>query len=242
VPESWLRRGAAIAYDGRLVPQSVAFAHELVESYPSARNWRDALLVYRQSGMAGGAAPVHGEAAATPAVPTDPVLDLDIKRLLRSSHGLAGERDYLDFARALTTAGLPIEAKSVLDEGVSRGMLDPAEASVRQALTAVTRPAASQRSGLAAARTRAMAATDAAAALAAADQSFGNGDYAEAATLYQAALQKTGADANLINSRLGAALALAGRRTEAEAALHAVTGPRAELASFWLAWLAHPAT
>jgi len=37
---------------------------------------------------------------------------------------------------------------------------------------------------------------------------------------------------------LGASLALAGRRPEAEAALHAVTGPRADLAGFWLAWLA----
>ena len=43
---------------------------------------------------------------------------------------------------------------------------------------------------------------------------------------------------NLVNSRLGAALALAGRRPEAEAALRAVTGPRADLAGFWLTWLA----
>ena len=41
-----------------------------------------------------------------------------------------------------------------------------------------------------------------------------------------------------MNVRLGAALALAGRRPEAEAALRAVTGPRADLAGFWLAWLA----
>ena len=53
-----------------------------------------------------------------------------------------------------------------------------------------------------------------------------------------AALQKGGEDANLVNTRLGAALALAGRRAEAEAAFRAVTGPRADLAGFWLAWLA----
>ena len=87
-------------------------------------------------------------------------------------------------------------------------------------------------------RTRAAAGTGAQ-ARAAADAFFAFGQYADAATLYQAALQKGGEDPNLVNSRLGAALALAGRRPEAEAALHAVTGPRADLAGFWLVWLAH---
>ena len=45
------------------------------------------------------------------------------------------------------------------------------------------------------------------------------------------------ADANLANIRLGAALALAGKRAEAETAFRAVTGPRAELAQLWLLWL-----
>ena len=42
-------------------------------------------------------------------------------------------------------AANPSEAKAVLDEGVSRGMLDASEAKVRTALTAVTRPAAGER-------------------------------------------------------------------------------------------------
>ena len=113
----------------------------------------------------------------------------------------------------------------------------PVEAQVRTALTAVTRPAAGERSGLAASRTRAMAAATGAAARTAGDAHFGAGQYAEAAELYRAALQKGGEDANLVNSRLGAALALAGRRAEAEAAFRLVTGPRADLAGFWLAWL-----
>jgi hypothetical protein len=33
------------------------------------------------------------------------------------------------------------------------------------------------------------------------------------------------------------ALALAGQRAEAEAALRAVTGPRSQIAAYWLAWL-----
>jgi tetratricopeptide (TPR) repeat protein len=219
VPESWYLRAVALAVDSRQAPQAIALSRALVEAYPTPVNWRDALLTYRQLGA------------------PDPALDLDIRRLLRASEGLAGERDYLDFAQALRAAN-PSEAKAVLDEGVSRGMLDASEAQVRTALNAVTRPAAGERSGLAASRTRATAAATGAPARTAADAHFGAGQYAEAAELYRAALQKGGEDANLVNSRLGAALALAGRRAEAEAAFRSVTGPRAELAGFWLAWLA----
>ena len=83
-----------------------------------------------------------------------------------------------------------------------------------------------------------MAAANGQAARATADAHLGYGLYTEAAELYRAALQKGGEDANLVNLRLGMALALAGRRAEAETAFRAVTGPRAELASYWLLWLA----
>jgi tetratricopeptide (TPR) repeat protein len=219
VPESWYLRAVAIAIEGRL-PQSTTLARELIAAYPSPINWRDVLLTYRA------------------AVPADPALTLDISRLVRSTQALSGERDYLEFARALIAAGLPGEAKAVLDEGLSRGMLTATEAVVRDLVTRTTGPASQGRSGLAALRTRALAGTSGQGARTAGDTAFGYGQYAEAAELYQAALQKGGEDPNLVNSRLGAALALAGRRPEAEAALRAVTGPRADLAGFWLAWLA----
>lgn len=217
-PEAWYLRAVALASDSRQGPQAIALSRALVTAYPTPLNWRDALLTYRQFGA------------------PDPALDLDIRRLQRASESLAGERDYLETAQALRAAN-PSEAKAVLDEGVSRGMLDASEPTVRAAITAVTRPAAGERSGLAAARTRAMAAATGAAARTAGDAHFGAGQYAEAAELYRAALQKGGEDANLVNSRLGAALALAGRRAEAEAVFRSVTGPRADLAGFWLAWL-----
>jgi hypothetical protein len=63
------------------------------------------------------------------------------------------------------------------------------------------------------------------------------GDYAGAIELYGSAIQKGGADADAANMRLGIALALSGRRPEADAAFRSVSGPRSELASLWLAWL-----
>jgi tetratricopeptide (TPR) repeat protein len=126
----------------------------------------------------------------------------------------------------------------VLDEGTTGGMLSASEPIVRQLNTANNRRATTQRAGLARQRTAALAAATGTAAREAGDAHMGFGEYAAAVELYQAALQKGGEDANLVNTRLGAALALAGRRAEAEAAFRAVTGNRADLAGFWLTWLA----
>ena len=225
--EALHRRALAVAFDGtrppfslaQLAPQVVVLARALVTAYPSQVNWRDALLAYRD--VAAGA---------------DPELRLDIGRLMRASGALAGERDYLEAAQSVTTIA-PGEAKAVLDDGVSRRMLDSAKPAVAQAIAAANRQATAARAGLPRLRTQATAGT-AAQARAAGDAHLAAGLNPEAAQLYALALQKGGEDPNLVNSRLGAALALAGRRPEAEAALRAVTGPRADLAGFWLAWLA----
>ena len=219
-PESWHLRALALAADNRMAPQAIALARGLVVAYPTALNWRDALLSYREL------------------APADPSLDIDVRRLLRASQALAGERDYIDYAQAATDAGLHGEAKAVLDEGVARGLLEPTKPAVAAAITAANRRAAPDRAGLARLRTQAAAAAAGQPARVAGDAHFGHGQYAEAAELYRAALLKGGEDANLVNSRLGASLALARRRPEAEAALRLVTGPRADLAGFWLTWLA----
>jgi len=219
-PESWHLRGLALAFESRQAPAAFALGRFLVTNYPSAANWRDALLAYRELS------------------PPDPALALDIQRLMRASQSLGGERDYVEYAEAARTAGLLGEAKTVIDDGVSRGMLETARIPPALATATAARAVTTDRGRLAGQRTAALAAATGQPARIAGDAHFGYGLYAEAAELYGAALQKGGEDPNLVNSRLGAALALAGRRPEAEAALHAVTGPRADLAGFWLAWLA----
>ena len=71
----------------------------------------------------------------------------------------------------------------------------------------------------------------------AAEAYYGYGDYAQAAELYRAALTKSGADSNRINLHLGMALARAGDKAGATAALNAVSGPLSELAKFWLVYV-----
>jgi predicted Zn-dependent protease len=75
------------------------------------------------------------------------------------------------------------------------------------------------------------------AALATGDLLYGYGEYAKAAEVYQAALNKSGADKEIINLHLGMALARAGDKAGATAALQAVTGARTEIAKYWLTYV-----
>jgi hypothetical protein len=63
------------------------------------------------------------------------------------------------------------------------------------------------------------------------------GDYAKAAELYRMSMTKPGVDASVANLHIGMALARAGDKAGATTALNAVTGPRADIAKFWLAYL-----
>ena len=223
-PEAWYLRGTNLATIANLGPQALKFSRELVAAYPSSRNWRDAILLYRDYSK------------------PDQAGTLDAARLLRLSKGLAGERDYLEAAQSFDGANLPGEAQSVFQEGVSARMVDPAKASFKESITAATRRATAAKSKLGALRAAASAASaTGTAALDAGDQHLSFGDYTAAVDLYRAALQKGGIDANVGNTRLGIALALAGRRAEADAALRAVNGPRTDLAALWLVWLSQRA-
>ena len=225
MPESRYKLAASIAEQARQRPAAVDLARFLVSNYPSAINWRDALIVYRTSGG-----------------PVDPALNLDALRLMRASGALSGERDYMAAATAADLAGSGAEAKAILEEGATRGMISATDAASRALLASVTTKASRERTALTGQLTQARAATATAAqARTTADMLLAHGRYAEAAELYRLALMRTGEDPNLVNGRLGQALALAGQRAEAEAALRAVTGPRAELAALWLTWLARRA-
>ena len=223
VPESWYKRAAAVALTNRALPQAVKLTRELVAAYPTADNWRDAILVYRDAAAA------------------DPAARIDALRLLRETKGLAGERDYLELAQALSGAGLNIEAKTVLDQGVDAGMVDPAKAQFKELMAATGRQAAAERKALAGLETKALAASTGTTALSAGDAHLGAGQYAKAAALYQAAMQKGGVDAGLCATRLGIAHALAGQKAEAETAFRSVNGPRSDLGSLWLVWLSQRA-
>jgi len=187
-PEIWYRQWLSIAYNGRLVEQDAAAGRALLAAYPTAENWRLALVSYRQA-----AAPQGGA-------------EIDLLRLMRAVGALAHADEYQRFAQLLLQAGFAPEARSVLDEGVERGIVNGIHSPIPDIRREIER--ALQRPGRPAAP----------------------------------------ADDTATRFRLAAALALAGRRPEAEAAFRAIAGASGaagrwypDLAAYWLLWLARRA-
>ncbi|MFL6858851.1 MAG: tetratricopeptide repeat protein [Allosphingosinicella sp.] len=220
VDETWYKYALKLAYDNKLNAQAIRISRDLVAAYPTKENWRDALLIYRDDGN------------------LDPAGRLDLLRLMRASKSLAGERDWYDYADAVNNAGFPGEAKAVLDEGVSLRMIDPKKQAFADLMRVATSRLAADRASLSADAARALASGTGTAVLKMGDAYYGYGDYAKAAEFYRAAMTKGGVDAGTAQLRLGMSLAQAGDRAGAETALRAVTGQKADLAAYWLAWLA----
>jgi len=222
-PEDYYRRTLALAREARQDQLATEIMQKLLRAYPNQENWRTALTLYRQATMS-------NEAMA-----------LDVRRLMLAAGALARAPDYIEFADRLGRAGLPGEQKAVLEEGRRSGAIPASDTLATQMIASANERIAEDRPTLARSRTQALAGT-ARQARAMGDAYYAYGQYAEAVELYRAALQKGGEDPNVINTRLGAALARAGQRAEAEAAFRTVTsGPYADLANYWVLWLSRPA-
>lgn len=217
--ESWYRRALAIAYDSKLPAETLSTSEALLKAYPNATNWRDALIIYRDSSK------------------LDDQGNLDVLRLLRANSALTGERDYAEYAETAALRGFPGEAKAVLDEGVAKGALKAGTPFVKELLASVNPKVASDKASLPGLEKEARAAANGRMALATADAQLGYGNWAKAAELYKLALEKGGVDTNVVNTRLGFALANTGDKAGAKAALANVTAPpRGQLARFYTIW------
>lgn len=224
VDESWYKYALKIAFDGRSNPAlrdaSQKLSRELVTAYPSKENWRDSVLIFRDTNNLDAAA------------------DLDVLRFMRASGSLAGERDWYDLVDGLYKGGNYAEAKAVLDDGTTKRMIDPKKAAFAELIRLTNARMAGDRASLGGEESKAMAAATGANALKIGDAFYGYGEHGKAISLYRAALTKGGVDSNLVNTRLAMALLASGDRAGAETAFRTLTGPRQNLGAFWLAWLA----
>ena len=224
VPEDWYQRGLAIAYNAKppLPDKVVKYGLGLASAYPNAKNWRSALQTYRETSK------------------LDEQTDLDTMRLMRTTNSLAGERDYYEYANLAVNKGFPGEAKAVIDEGMASNMVDNKALATSKALIEVKAVAgpkvAADKASLPTLDKRARTAPDGKQALNTADAYLGYGMYPQAVDLYKLALQKGGVDANIVNTRLGIALARSGQKAAAAQAFGAVTGPHQPVAQYWTVW------
>lgn len=213
--ENDYKYAARLAYDSKS-PAAGQITQEWLADYPSSTNWRDALRIYRDvNGLQGDA-------------------KIDILRLASAANALSGESDYFAYVNELMTRGYLNEAKSVIDAAAAAKAIDPNKSAFKQFAPRLAK--APSRATIDAAAKSALSGGSAKDAMDAGDTLYGIGAFAESAPLFKAAAAK-GADANQANLRLGMALARAGDKSGATAALNAVAGAQANIAKYWLIWL-----
>lgn len=220
-PNDWYARGINMAYTAKMPQQTAALTQAWVKDYPTASNWRDALVTYRE---------LH---------PMDADGQLDLMRFQRAAGAMKGQGDFMEYVLA-TYLRYPGEAKAVLDEGNRAGVVNLTKGGNAAEINGIVSPkVAADKASLGAAATTARGPKGTGkSALSTGDAYLGYNDYANAAEMYKLALAKGGVDAGLVNTRLGMALAKAGQKDAAKQAFAQVTtGPRAGLAQYWMIWL-----
>ena len=201
-----------------------AWSQKKLTAYPTAKNWREALLLYR-------------EGREKSAQKMDRGQQIDMFRLMRATKSLADRGDYLEYADTAYIAGLPGEAKMIIEEGKATGKI-PAADSTAGKILADANTSLKAEGSLSATEAKAKAAANGRSALGTADAYMSLGQTAKAIELYQVALQKGGIDAGEANLRLGVAYAQAGQKDQARTAFQAVpAGPRKDIASYWMRYL-----
>lgn len=227
-PETWYKIAVSEMYKSGNKAAAAEWLNRQIAAYPGADAWRSSLLIYLEQLQAKG-------------VTLDPDQRLDVLRLMRASKAMGGESDYLQYADVAQRRGLPGEVKSVIDEGRASGKVTKTNAQINQLYTTADKQEKAE-VGLAGEEKRAAGAAKGDVAMQTGDAYLGQRNYAKAVEMYRLALQKGSVDANVVNTRLGIALALSGQKAEAKTAFGAVTGtPRADIAKFWTTWLDMPA-
>jgi len=208
--EEVYRRAVALAYDAK-APSATELARQWVAAYPSPDSWRNSIGIYRNLNR------------------PDAESGLDLMRLLRVT-GAMTPADFASYLYALNAQSNFIEAQNALANPGQVNVSSPEVAEIAGALKAKPKVTAAELSAAA----RSVATANG--LLRIGDRFYGLGDYAKAVGAYQQAKAK-GADSNLINERVGVALAAAGDKAGATAALKSVTGSRAGVAQLWLLYL-----
>lgn len=213
--EDLYKRALSLAYEANS-PGAVDIGREWIAAYPSPSSWRNAIAVYRNY--------THPDVEST----------LDLLRLMQATGALSTAGDYRLFITSAAEQLNYNEAQAVVDAGVAAKVINPAGAEFRDVLVPLKAKPKATAADLAAATKTAQSGM---ALLRIGDRYYGMGDYAKAADLYRQSMGKPGVDPAVANLHLGMALARSGDKAGATAAFNAVTGPRADVAKYWLIYV-----
>jgi hypothetical protein len=189
---------------------------ERVNAYPTANNFRSAILSVFQS------------------TEENRGRSIDLLRLMHAADAMNDRRFYVEHVGNLVEDALPNEALTMISAGAAANMYpasDPTFADLRSSQTAKL---AEDRASLPGLERRALADPAARLATLAGDAYMSYENWAKAEQMYTAALGKTGVDAEMVNTRLGIVRFRSGNFAGALEALAQVqTGDRATIARLW---------
>ncbi len=189
-----------------------------LEAFPVAANFRQSSLIFLQT--------MEGE--------EDRGINIDLMRLLVAADAMSERRFYVEYVSSLAEEALPNEVLTAIAAGRAANLIPAGDATFAERETSARSNLAEDRASLPGAERRAVASPEARLATRIADAYLAYENYAKAEELYTSALGKTGADTDLINSRLGITRYRAGNNAGALAAFALVQGPqRAEVARYW---------
>jgi hypothetical protein len=217
--EKALRSGLKAAYDSKDTAQIADLAALVAAHYPSPDTWNTMLAVVRDSYT----------------LQADEVLDLF--RLMRLTKSLKTKQDYVYYVDAADPRRLPNEVAPVLQEGISKGLLDTKDAYVSENLQVAQSHAADDRASADQIAKEAQSAANGVSARAAGDNYLAIGEPQKAEAMYKLAGQKGGVEADRLAMRTGIAQTYAGELADARQSFQQVTGARAPVARMWLAYL-----
>ena len=222
-PEDYYKYGIAQSLKAKDKAQTVGWMVKWATAYPTPETWNAVLITYGLS---------------SPSVDTlDKATRIDLFRLMHDTKGIADQSLYEQYAQDVIDRGLPSEALSVLQEGKATGKLTTNRAYTEELEQATTR--SRSEGSLAPLEAKAKASADGKLSAQTGDAYLGKGDNAKAIELYRAALTKGGVSADEVNTHLGIALSRSGDKAGAAAAFGTIkTGPRANLAILWSAYVA----
>jgi tetratricopeptide (TPR) repeat protein len=213
--EALLKRAVSVAYEAQS-PLAVDLGREWAAAYPSADSWRNSIAIYRNMS--------HPDEEGT----------LDLLRLMQATGAMTTAGDYELYAEAAADQSNFNEAQSVLDAGIAAHLVDPSAANFRDLINGLKSKPKSTDADLQSALKMSPTAEN---TLRIGDRYYGMGQYAKAADVYRQVLSKPGADKDVANLHLGMALARAGDKAGATAALKAVGGSRGDIAKYWLVYV-----
>ena len=217
--EDLVKEAVATSYEAKS-PAAVDLARQWVAAYPSPNSWSNAIAIYSNLNQ------------------TDSEAKIDLFRLMQATGALNSATLYEQYAAVAADMNNTNEARAVLDAGLAAKVLSPSDAQYREIAAGVKAKPMATAADLQVATKSAVNGT---ALLRIGDRYYGMGDYTKAVELYRMAMGKPGVDPAVANLHIGMALARAGDKAGATTALNAVTGPRAEIAKYWLLYVSQKA-